>query len=109
MSKKWFPKKKQRSGKGKRYTDTQKYSYHKRKSKDSYYSRSFVDGFTDPYAENNFSAAKSEMARNRHVKDRTYWTGMYGYRNGTAAAISFKKKYGMLPYSYLQYHGKLPE
>lgn len=108
----FFGKKKGRSkkkahGNRKRYSDTQKYTYHR--SKDSYYSRSFVAGFTDPHADRNMPAIRNEMKRNRGVRDRTYWAGMYGCRNGTAAAVRFKEKHGLLPNAYVQFYGKLPE
>lgn len=99
--------KKKAPGNRKRYSDTQKFMYHSHK--DSHYSRGFVRGFTHPYSDFNLSGIEAEMVSNRGCRDRLYWADMYGVRNGSAAAVRFKKKYGLLPYGYMQLNGKLPE
>ena len=109
MAKKWFPKKKQRGGKRKRYTDAQKYAYHKRKEKDSYYSRSWVGGYEDKNADVNLAPLENEIERNRKHYDRSDRQFMYGRRNGERAAVRFWKKHGVTPGIYVNWKGKLPE
>lgn len=83
----------------KKYSPVEKLKYHEergqkmRTSNKGWYSREWVSGYNDPYADNNIDAARAEIAQKKSqgVPNKRL-IGLYGYLNGAKAKLSQKNR-----------------
>ena len=78
----------------KKYSVSARADYHRSRMVSStasenqrYYSRSWIDGYTDSHARENFGAVCSEIAARKGCLTRSERIGLYGFRNGLQAQL----------------------
>ena len=77
--------------KKRKYSALEKSAFHESRIKNDcvsenkrFYSRNWIEGFTDPHYRSNLDACNFEIKKRRKakIKVNSYDIGLYGYRNG---------------------------
>ena len=85
--------------KRRKYSVAERVNYHENRATSSavsdnqrYYSKHWLDGYNDPWAENNYRAICSEIKRSRGHMTKTDAVVYYGYKNGLKARLETGKR-----------------
>ena len=80
--------------KRRKYSVAERVNYHENRATSSavsdnqrYYSKHWLDGYNDPWAENNYRAICSEIKRSRGHMTKSDAVVYYGYKNGLKARL----------------------
>lgn len=81
----------------KKYTFEQRADFHKKRINNTNvsetkqcYSRNWLDGYTDTYAEYNYKAVCAEIEQKKGYVPKSSLVGLHGYRNGLRARLDKK-------------------
>jgi len=85
--------------KRRKYSVAERVNYHENRATSSavsdnqrYYSKHWLDGYNDPWAENNYRAICSEIKRSRGHMTKSDAVVYYGYKNGLKARLETGKR-----------------
>ena len=85
--------------KRRKYSVAERVNYHENRATSSavsdnqrYYPKHWLDGYNDPWAENNYRAICSEIKRSRGHMTKSDAVVYYGYKNGLKARLETGKR-----------------